>query len=57
VELKSGSKFKSVGKTKKNATSFTVTGLAAGKSYTFRITAKKGNKASSSETITVQTLD
>lgn len=57
VELKSGSKFKSVGKTKKNATSFNVTGLAAGKSYTFRITAKKGNKASSSESITVQTLN
>lgn len=57
VEQKNGSKFKSVGKTKKNATSFTVTGLGAGKSYTFRITAKKGNKASSSETITITTLD
>jgi hypothetical protein len=57
VELKSGSKFKSVGKTKKNATSFTVSGLAAGKSYTFRITAKKGNKAASSESITVTTLN
>lgn len=57
VEVKNGSKFDFVGKAKKNASSFTVTGLGAGKSYTFRVTAKKGSKASSSETVTVQTLD
>ncbi|MFL6197949.1 MAG: fibronectin type III domain-containing protein [Thermoanaerobaculia bacterium] len=57
IEVKSGSKFNFVAKTKKNATSFTVTGLGAGKSYTFRVTAKKGNKSSSSESITIQTLD
>ena len=54
----SGSKFKSVGKTKKNATSFTVTGLAAGKSYTFRVVAKKGKTRSDvSNEVTVQTLN
>jgi hypothetical protein len=53
--MKKGKKYKAVGSVKKNVTSATVVGLAAGKSYTFRVTAKKGTVASDpSNSVTVQ---
>ncbi|HEX5718346.1 MAG TPA: fibronectin type III domain-containing protein [Thermoanaerobaculia bacterium] len=56
VEMKKGKKYKAVGSVKKDVTSAMVVGLAAGKSYTFRVTAKKGKVASDpSETVTVRT--
>jgi Fibronectin type III domain/Matrixin len=55
VEVKKGKKYRAVATVKKNVTTATVGGLAAGKSYTFRVTAKKGKVASDpSETVTVQ---
>ncbi len=55
VEMKKGKKYKAVGSVKKNVTSATVVGLASGKSYTFRVTAKKGTVASDpSESVTVE---
>jgi hypothetical protein len=58
VEMKKGANFKPVLTLKKNVTSATVGGLARGKSYTFRVVAKK-NKARSdaSNEVTVQTLN
>ena len=56
VEVKKGGKFKVARSVKKNVTSVTITGLAAGKSYTFRVKAKKGTVSSdASESVTVQT--
>ncbi|HEX3128925.1 MAG TPA: fibronectin type III domain-containing protein [Thermoanaerobaculia bacterium] len=56
IEMKKGSKFKSVGTVKKNATEATIGGLASGKSYTFRVVAKKGkNRSDASNEVTVQT--
>lgn len=56
VEMKKGNKFKVVGTVKKNVTEATVTGLASGKSYTFRVVAKKGkNRSDASNEVTVQT--
>ncbi|HVG10816.1 MAG TPA: fibronectin type III domain-containing protein [Thermoanaerobaculia bacterium] len=56
VEIKKGKKYKAVGSVKKDVTTATVIGLAAGKSYTFRVTAKKGTVASDpSESVTVKT--
>lgn len=58
VEMKKGSKFKTVKTVKKNVTEATVSGLAHGKSYTFRVVAKKGKTRSDvSNEITVQTQD
>lgn len=58
IEMKKNGKFKLVRSVKKNVTTVTVTGLAAGKSYEFRVKAKKGTVSSdASETITVQTLN
>jgi hypothetical protein len=54
VEMKKGKKYRAVGTVKKNVTTATINGLAAGKSFTFRVTAKKGKVASDpSETVTV----
>lgn len=56
VEMKKGSKFKIVATVKKNVTEATVNRLARGKSYTFRVSAKKNKTVSApSDTITVQT--
>jgi hypothetical protein len=58
IEMKKGSKYKTIGSVKKNSTSATVVGLAGGKSYTFRVTAKKGKVASdASNSVTVETLN
>ncbi len=58
IEMKKGNKFKSVGTVKKNATEGTVVGLARGKSYTFRVVAKKGsNRSDVSNEAPVQTLN
>ena len=58
IEMKKNGKFKLVRSVKKNVTTVTVTGLAAGKSYEFRVKAKKGTFTSdASESITVQTLN
>jgi hypothetical protein len=58
VEMKKNGKFKLARSVKKNVKTVTITGLAAGKSYTFRVKAKKGTVASdASESITVQTLN
>jgi hypothetical protein len=58
VEMKKGKKFKVVQTVKANVTEATVGGLARGKSYTFRITAKKNKtKSDASNEVTVQTLD
>ena len=55
VEMKKGNKYKVVGTLKKNATTATVVNLAAGKSYTFRVKAKKGTVASDpSDSVTVR---
>lgn len=55
VEMKKGKKYKAVGTVKKNVTTATIVNLAAGKSYTFRVTAKKGTVASDpSESVTVK---
>lgn len=55
IEMKKGKKYKVVGAVKKNVTTATINGLASGKSYTFRVKAKKGNIASdASESITVE---
>jgi hypothetical protein len=54
--MKKGSKFKVVKTVKKNVTEATVSGLAHGKSYTFRVVAKKGKTRSEvSNEVTVQT--
>jgi hypothetical protein len=56
IEMKKGSKFKVVGTVKKNVTETTINGLARGKSYTFRVVAKKGKtRSDASNEITVQT--
>jgi len=56
IEMKKGSKFKVVGSVKKNVTETTINGLGRGKSYTFRIVAKKGKtRSDGSNQITVQT--
>jgi len=56
IEMKKGSKFKTVKTVKKNVSEATVSGLARGKSYTFRVVAKKGKTRSDvSNEITVQT--
>lgn len=56
VEMKKGSKFKAIGTLKKNVTEATVVGLGSGKSYTFRVVAKKGkNRSDASNEVTVQT--
>lgn len=56
VEMKKGAKFKVIGTLKKNATEATVVGLGSGKSYTFRVVAKKGkNRSDPSNEVTVQT--
>jgi hypothetical protein len=58
VEMKKGSKFKTVGTLKANVTDATVVGLARGKSYTFRVVAKKTkNRSDPSNEVTVQTLN
>ena len=58
IEMKKGSKFKSVATAKKNVTEITIGGLAPGKSYTFRVVAKKGkNRSDVSNEVTVQTLN
>jgi hypothetical protein len=57
IEMKKGSKYKVVGSVKKNVTTFTIHGLAAGKSFSFRVKAKKGTVASdASESVKVKTL-
>jgi hypothetical protein len=56
IEMKKGKKYRVVGTVKKNVTTATINGLAAGKSFTFRVKAKKGKVASdASESVTVQT--
>jgi hypothetical protein len=56
IEMKKGSKFKTVKTVKKNVTEATISGLAHGKSYTFRVVAKKGKTRSDvSNEVTVQT--
>ena len=56
VEMKKGKKYKVVGTVKKNVTTATINGLAEGKSFTFRVKAKKGKVASdASASVTVQT--
>jgi len=58
IEMKKGSKFKVVLTVKKDITSATVGGLARGKSYTFRVSAKKNkNRSDVSNEATVQTLN
>lgn len=58
IEMKRAGKFKVARSVKKNTTSVTITGLAAGKSYEFRVKAKKGTFTSdASESVTVQTLN
>ena len=55
VEMKKGKKYKVVGSVKKNVTTATIVGLATGKSYTFRVTAKKGTVASDpSNSVTIK---
>lgn len=58
VQMKKNKNFKTVKTLKKNVTSVTInTGLKAGKSYTFRVLAKKQKVTSdASNTVTVQTL-
>lgn len=57
VQMKKGKNFRTVKTLKKNVTSVTITsGLKAGKSYTFRVLAKKKKVTSdASNTVTVQT--
>ena len=56
IEMKKGNKFKVVGTVKKNVSEATIGGLGAGKSYTFRVVAKKGKtRSDASNEITVQT--
>ncbi len=56
VEQKKNGKFKSVKTTKANVTTVTITGLQRGKSFTFRVSAKKNKTASTaSNEVTVQT--
>ena len=56
VEMKKGKKYRVVATVKKNVTTATIDGLAAGKSFTFRVKAKKRKVVSDpSETVTVQT--
>ncbi len=56
VEVKQGSKYKVSRTLKKNVKSVTITGLAADKSYTFRVRAKKGTVLSDpSDAVTVRT--
>ena len=57
VQMKKGRNFRAVKTLKKNVTSVTITtGLKAGKSYTFRVLAKKQKVTSdASNTVTVQT--
>lgn len=58
IEVKQGKKFKVARSVQKNVTTVTITGLAAGKSYTFRVKAKKGKVLSdASASVTVQTLN
>lgn len=55
IEMKKGKGYRVVGAVKKNVTTATINGLASGKSYTFRVKAKKGKIASdASEPVTVQ---
>lgn len=55
VEIKKGKKYRVAATVKKNVTTATVNGLAAGKSFTFRVKAKKGKVTSDpSEPVTVQ---
>ncbi len=56
VEQKKNGKFKSVKTTKANVTTVTITGLQRGKSYIFRVSAKKNkNVSTASNEVTVQT--
>lgn len=56
VQMKKGKSFKTVKTLRRNVTSATITGLKAGKSYTFRVLAKKQKVSSdASNSVTVQT--
>ncbi|MFP5286784.1 MAG: fibronectin type III domain-containing protein [Thermoanaerobaculia bacterium] len=55
VEVKKGRSYRVAAVVKKNVTTATINGLASGKSYTFRVKAKKGKVSSdASESVTVQ---
>lgn len=55
VEVKRGKNYRVAAVVKKNVTTATINGLASGKSYTFRVKAKKGKVTSdASESVTVQ---
>lgn len=58
VQMKKNGKFKTVKTVKANVTTATITGLARGKSYTFRVIAKVRKLSSdASNEVTVQTLN